>query len=65
VGDRFYSSKHHHHTYLGTDWSLVCRRMKKDFRMPSLENENFDAIHVCTDEEDINRTISLLTTGKY
>jgi hypothetical protein len=38
--------------------------MKKDFLMPSIENENFDAIYVCTDEEDVNRTISLLTTEK-
>jgi hypothetical protein len=38
--------------------------MKKDFSMPSLEDENFDAIHVCTDEEDVERTISLFTTEK-
>jgi hypothetical protein len=50
--------------HAGEDWSKICHIMKKDFRMPCLENENFDAIHVCTDEEDLERTMSLLTTEK-
>lgn len=48
----------------GTDWSVVCRRIKKDCLIPCLVEEAFDALHVCTNEEDVNRTIQLLTNSK-
>jgi hypothetical protein len=35
--------------------------MNAAFRMPSIDEENFDALHVCVDENDVNRTICLLT----
>jgi hypothetical protein len=37
--------------------------MNKESRMPYLDEENFDALHLCDDEEDVDRTICLLTTG--
>jgi hypothetical protein len=46
---------------VGTDWSFVCHRMNAEFHMPSIDEENFDALHVCVDENDINRTVCLLT----
>jgi hypothetical protein len=48
---------------INTNWSDICHRMNRDFRMPFLDEENFDALHVCVDENDVNRTIRLLTTG--
>lgn len=48
----------------GTDWLKICRIMKKDFVMPSLKEEAFDALHICFDEEDLNRTICSLATDK-
>jgi len=43
----------------GTDWSTVCRRMKRDFTQP-LPDEGFDAIYVCTDESMLSGITALL-----
>ena len=46
-----------------TDWAVVCRRMKKDFSMPSTVQESFAAVQICNNQYDIQHAINLLSSA--
>lgn len=48
---------------IDTNWSEVCNTMKREFYFPS-DTENFAAVHVCTDVEDLNRIIDVISGKK-
>jgi hypothetical protein len=48
-----------------TDWEIVCKRMKKDYSLPSVEGEAFADVHICSDEKDLNDSLQLLSSAGH